>query len=145
MGGFLPSAAMSILQVGFDAAQNQQRKDLEMSTQKAQAQAQAKQIRNNLELDRQKNYQAMKRAMASQRARFGAQGLSGAGSTDAVLSGIAAEADRSNLESQILARTRLNEINNNMAFANKKAYSTLRSQHIDPPFLLLKIIYNACH
>lgn len=121
MGGFVPTAAMSALQIGFDAAQRSQRAKLEKSAQRAQAQDQVEQLRRKQEIERRQRAQDLKRAVAAQRARFGARGLPGGGSAEAVIAGLAAEAQRSDKDSRSLAGLRIGQINSDTDYAVRKS------------------------
>lgn len=120
MGGFVPTAAMSALQIGFDAAQRNQRAKVEKSAQRAHAQDQIEQLRRKQETERRQRAQDLKRAIAAQRARFGARGLPVGGSAEAVLAGLAAEAERSNTDSRALANLRIGQLNTDSNYAARK-------------------------
>lgn len=120
MGGFVPTAAMSALQIGFDAAQRNQRAKLEKSAQRAKAQDQIEQLRRKQEIERRQRAQDLKRAVAAQRARFAARGLSAGGSAGAVLAGLAAEAERSDKDSRSLAGMRIGQINSDAGYDVRK-------------------------
>ncbi len=127
MGGFVPTAAMSVLQLGAQAAQRKQdmshqiqQADLARAAQAAQARAQIEQIEQSRQANERQRQEVLKRALATQRARFGAQGLSAGGSSDAVLGGMAAEAQRENQEGRDLAQLRINQIRDQAAWQHRK-------------------------
>jgi hypothetical protein len=127
MGGFVPAAAMSVMQLGAQSAQRKQQMshqnqqaELARATQEAQARAQIEQIQQSGQTNERQRREALRRALATQRARFGAQGLGAGGSADAVLAGMAAEAQREGGEARDLAQMRINQIRNQVAWQNRK-------------------------
>ena len=115
MGGVLPTAAMSVLQMGFEAAQ----KGNQAAAQEANARGQTEQIRQTQQIEERQRRDRLRRNLATQRARFGAQGIGGGGSSQAVLAGLAAEAEQQNADSRALAATRINRINDQLAWSRK--------------------------
>ena len=75
MGGILPSAAMSALQLGLDAAQQ----NSAQAQAKAETRAQVMQIQQTQEIAAGQRRDQLRRALATQRARFGAQGIAAGG------------------------------------------------------------------
>lgn len=128
MGGFVPAAAMSIMQLGTQAAQRKQQMtqqnqqaELARAAGEAQARAQIEQIQQSRQASERERRDALRRALATQRARYGAQGIGAAGgSADAVLAGMAAEAQRQAAEARDLAETRMSQIRNQVAWQNRK-------------------------
>lgn len=127
MGGFVPAAAMSIMQLGAQAGQRKQQMthqnqqaELARASEEAQARAQIEQIQQSRQASDRERQDAVRRALAMQKARFGAQGIGAGGSADAVLAGMAAEAQREAAEARDLAAVRVNQIRNQLAWQNRK-------------------------
>jgi len=78
----LPTAAMSAMQLGMDMAQQ----NAAQAQAKAEAQAQTQQIQQTQAIQSRERQEQLRRALATQRARFGAQGIGGDGSAAAVSS-----------------------------------------------------------
>ena len=135
MGGLLPSAAMSALQLGMDAAQQQAARDAEKDDAKAQMQ-QIQQVQ--VTTDRQRRDQ-LRRALATQRARFGAQGLaSSSGSADAVLTGIQAESEREQADSQTLSGMRVGRIGDQLDWQRRRSLLAASAPPYRTAFSLLQ-------
>lgn len=83
MASLAPSMAMSAVKMGMDASQ-----------QRSALANQSDQIREAQKADQQERQRRLKRALATQRARFGAQGVSGGLSSEATLRGLVEEAKR---------------------------------------------------
>jgi len=107
MGAVGSSAAMAALQIGMNAAEQ----EAAMDARKAEAKVRASQIRQSQQVNDRERRQRLKRALASQRAQFGSRGIAQTGSANAVLGGLAAEADRQTLDAASLASARTNLIN----------------------------------
>ena len=107
MASFVPTAALTAMQISMEKSQEKAKKDAES----ANANAQSAQIRYAQQLEQSDRRDKLRRAIATQRARFGAQGLSSSGSAAAVLSGLAAEADQDAAASENLASLRLDSLN----------------------------------
>jgi hypothetical protein len=120
MGGFLPTVAMSALQLGFDAVQQKHRTDLERKAQEARAQSQIEAVQQTHEIQSRQRQEALRRALAAQRARFGSQGLGLGGSADAVLSGIVADSENAARDAKGLALQKINDINTSTLWAHRK-------------------------
>lgn len=116
MAGFVPSAAMAALQMGVTLAQQK----ASYADQKGEAKARAAQIQQAQDIDARDRQERLRRALAAQRAKFGAQGLSGSGSAYAVLEGLAAEANREQAEANALAQTRIQQLGSEFASAQRK-------------------------
>ena len=135
MGGFAPAAALSALQIGISAAQQERRADAANAAAKADAQAKVAQMRLAQAVDEREQKARLQRALATQRARLGAQGLGPGGSMDAVLAGLAKESARSALDQRRLSDLRIDQINNQVGtqrrnnlldLADSRANSALR-------------------
>lgn len=127
MGGFLPTAAMSVLQMGVQTAeqrqqaQHQQRQaEMQLAAKEAQARSDIARIQQAQQADERERRAALRRAMAEQRARFGAQGVAGGRSSGAVLAGLAAEADRERQESREQTRLRTSQIRETLDWQKRK-------------------------
>jgi hypothetical protein len=101
--------------MGFDAAQ----KSNQAAAQEADARGQTEQIRQTQQIEARQRRDRLRRTMATQRARFGAQGLAAGGSSQAVLAGLAAEAEQQSADSRTLAASRINRINNQLAWSQR--------------------------
>jgi hypothetical protein len=127
MGSFVPAAAMSVLQLGAQSAQRNlqiaqqnQQAALARAAEEAQARGQIEQIQQSAQANERQRQYAIKRALATQRARYGAQGIGAGGSADSVLAGMAAEAQRENQETRKAAQLRINQIREQGAWRNTK-------------------------
>lgn len=106
MASFVPTAALTAMQVSMEGSQAK----AQDKAMRANADAQSAQLRYAQQVDEADRRERLRRAIATQRARFGAQGLSSSGSATAVLSGLAAEADREATASANLTSLRLNAL-----------------------------------
>jgi hypothetical protein len=117
MGGILPSAAMSALQLGLDAAQQ----NSAQAEAKAEARAQERQIQQTQEIAARQRRDQLRRALATQRARFGAQGIAaGGGSAEAALGGLEAEAAREEADAQSLNELRIGRLNEQLDWQRRR-------------------------
>lgn len=117
MGGILPSAAMSALQLGLDAAQQSSAQ----AQAKAETRAQVMQIQQTQEIAARQRRDQLRRALATQRARFGAQGIAAAGgSAEAALGGLEAEAAREDADAQSLAELRIGRLNDQLDWQRRR-------------------------
>jgi hypothetical protein len=103
--------AMTAVQMGLAAAQQQ----AGLASEKADAKAQAAQIRAAQQVEERARRERLRRALAAQRARFGGQGVTGSGSANAVLQGLAAAADREAADSNLLAGIRLDRLDTRLS------------------------------
>lgn len=110
MGGFVPAAALSALQIGMSAAQQERRADAANAAAKADAKAKIAQMQMAEAADERERKTRLQRALAAQRARLGAQGLGSGGSTDAVLAGFTKESTLSALDQSKLNDLRVGHI-----------------------------------
>jgi hypothetical protein len=136
---------MSVLQLGAQSAQRnlqiaqqKQQAELARATEEAQARGQIEQIQQSARMSERERQDAIKRALATQRARYGAQGIGAGGSADAVLAGMAAEAQRETQEIRKTAQLRINQIREQGAwqhtrnlldasqFANRSAFNLVQ-------------------
>jgi hypothetical protein len=107
MGGMLPSVAMSAVQMGLETAQQNRAED----AAKQQARAQAEQLQEAQSIASQQRQDQLRRALASQRARFAAQGIApDTGSADATLGGLEADAAQADANAQSLTDLRVGNL-----------------------------------
>jgi hypothetical protein len=111
MGGFVPAAALSALQIGISTAQQERRADAANAAARADARAKVAQLQLAEAADERERKARLQRALATQRARLGAQGLGASGSTDAVLAGLTKESSLSGLDQRRLSNLRIDQIN----------------------------------
>lgn len=135
MGGFVPAAALSALQIGISAAQQERRADAANAAAKADARAKIAQMQAAQAADERERKARLQRALATQRARLGAQGLGSGGSTDALLAGLTKESKESALGQRQLNELRIDHLNaqasaqrrnNLLDLADSRANSALR-------------------
>ncbi len=111
MGGFEPaSAAMFALDM---INQQRQARARERGVQ-AQAGADITTLRHQQEIRARQRNEALKRAQATQRARFGAQGIGAGGSAQAVLDGLGAASARDAADETESLAARVADINANV-------------------------------
>lgn len=111
MGGFDPaSAAMFALNL---VNQQRQAKAQERSAQ-AQANHEISQLRQAQAIRDRQRREGLNRALATQRARFGAQGVGAGGSARAVLDGLNAESTRAGADEASGVASRVADINANV-------------------------------
>lgn len=120
MSGYEAAAVMSALSTGLSMAQQQAQSRHQAAYQRAQAQTQINQIRATQAIEERRRRDRLRRALATQRARFAAQGVGGGGSANAVLGGLAAETDREGAESRQLADMRIGAINDEVAWTRRR-------------------------
>ena len=120
MASFIPTAAMAVMQMGVDTAQRGRQARIAQSTAADQAQFQAEQIRQAQAIESEKRRRALRDALATQRARFGAQGVAVGASADAVLGGLAKEAADQERHSGALNNLRIGQIQNQAAWSGRR-------------------------
>ncbi len=116
MGGIAPTLAMSALKMGMETAQQR-------STADNQAE-QIKTARNASQLERQKR---LKRALATQRARFAAQGISSGQSSEAALRGYVDEAKREAASEEQMAELRIDRLQDQSDWSRRRNLLQLAS------------------
>lgn len=115
MGAFASSAALTALQLGLEVAQKKAAQKDAREAQKADAKAQAAQIRQAQAIDQRERRERLRRALAAQRARFGAQGLSPhGGSSAAVLSGLVSSAEAKDRGLREMTKLRLQRLDDQL-------------------------------
>lgn len=136
MGGMLPTAALSAVQFGMDMAQQKN----SQSEAKADAQAQTQQIQQQQEVQLRERREQLRRAMATQRARFGAQGLASgaAGSTESTLSGLEGEAARDEQDASSLSSLRIDRINDDLEYQQRRSLLDASSTRYRSAFSLMQ-------
>lgn len=120
MASFIPTAAMAALKMGVDAAQRGKENKAAQGAREDQARFQAEKIRQTQMIETEKRKKAVRDALATQRARFGAQGVSVGGSADAVLSGLAKAAADQERQARDLDRLRIREIENQSGWLGRR-------------------------
>ncbi len=121
MGGFVASAALSAMQYVVDEKQRSAQAKLEQAAAQSEANADAAQIQQTEAMEKADRQDRLRRALATQRARFGAQGTSSGGSSAAALAGLAAETDREDREAEEFANTRLQRVTDQLATVKRKS------------------------
>ncbi len=124
MGSFAATAAMTVLQL----AQAQQQARAQNAAAGAAAQSQIQQIRRTQEIRERERRERLRRALATQRAQFGSQGLGRGGSAEAVLKGLATDTDRAIQDNRSLNDLRIGDINR--AFDLRRRRSLLDASDI---------------
>lgn len=94
MGGFESTIALAALQTGMNLVQAKQQARAQNAAAQASAQFQMQQAQQQQAIRERERRERLRQTLASQRAQFGAQGLGGGGSADAVLKGLADETER---------------------------------------------------
>ena len=120
LASFIPTAAMAVMQMGVDAAQRGKQAKIAQSAAADLGRFQAEQIRQAQAIESEKRRRALREALATQRARFGAQGVAGGASADAVLSGLAKEAADQERQAGALNRLRIGQIENQNAWFSRR-------------------------
>ncbi len=111
MANMVPTLAMSALQYRMDSAQQKASRDVE----KTETAAQVQQLQYAQAIEDKERRGRLRRAVAAQRARFGAQGISSSGTANAVLGGLAAETDREISQQSAITQLRTNTITDDYA------------------------------
>ena len=121
MGGFATSTAFSAMQYAMDNAQSAEKAKVNAGAAAAAAQAQADQIKTAQAIDERTRQDNLERALATQRARSGAQGTSGGGSSTAALASLASDAAQDNADSIEVANQRIQKINDDYQWGQSKS------------------------
>jgi len=111
------SMAIPAMKMGLSAAQQSN----EQGAHDANSRSKIQQIQQAQKLDERRRREQLKHALAARRARFGAQGISSSGSADAVLAGLAMEAERQDAEERAAANTRINLIKDQSSYSRRKS------------------------
>lgn len=111
MASVVPTVAMSALQYGMDSSQSKATK----KAQEAETAAQINQLQQTQQLEDRARRERLRRAVAAQRARFGAQGIASSGTANAVLSGLAAETDEQIATAGATTSLRVNKLNDDLS------------------------------
>ncbi len=106
MASVLPTVAMTALQYGIDSAQQKASK----AARTSETASSINQLRVSQQIENKERRDRLRRAVAAQRARFGAQGIAASGTAQAVLGGLAAETDQEIAASGLKAALRVNKI-----------------------------------
>ncbi|MEK7244437.1 MAG: hypothetical protein AAB223_00265 [Pseudomonadota bacterium] len=108
MGGFAPQAIMTVIGLGLNAIQTQRQAKAGRAQVETEAAANAADVETQRAAAEREREERLRRALATQRARFAAQGLDPAqGSAAAVLGGLVAEAEREAEEDREQVNSRL--------------------------------------
>lgn len=135
MGGMLPTAAMSALQFGMDMAQQ----NASQAEAKADARAQTQQIQQQQEVQSRERRDQLRRALATQRARFGAQGIAaGGGSVEAALGGLEAEAARDEQAASSAGAMRIDRIDDQLDWQRRRNLLDASSPRYRSAFSLMQ-------
>lgn len=121
MGGFVTSTAFSAMQYAMDNAQSKSEANTESAIAAADAQSKANQIKSELEVDERNRQETLKRALATQRARSGAQGTSGGGSSTAALAALASDTAQESSDARNLANQQIQRINEEYSWGQSKS------------------------
>jgi hypothetical protein len=121
MGGFATSAALSAMQYAVDSSQRKAEAKLERQQSQAEAQSQAAQIEQAKAIDQQDRQERLRRSLATQRARFGAQGIAGGGSSEAALVGLAAEADREAEQDDKVSALKMQRVDQQLSYGRSRS------------------------
>lgn len=121
MGGFATSTAFSAMQYAMDNAQSKEKAKVNAASAAAAAQSQADQIKTSQQIEERTRQDNLERQLASSRARFGAQGTSGGGSSTAALATLAGDAAQESADSVELANQRIQRINDEYRWGQSKS------------------------
>jgi len=116
MGSFALTAATTALQL---VRQRQQAK-AQNAAASAAAQSQIQQINQAQAIRERQRREQLRRGLATQRARFAAQGLGRGGSAGAVLKGLAMETDQATNDDRSLNSLRIGDISNTLDLRRRK-------------------------
>ena len=111
------SMAIPAMKMGLTAAQQSN----EQAARDASTRSKIEQIQQAQKLDERRRREQLRHALAARRARFGAQGISSSGSADAVLAGLAMEAERQDSEERSLASKRINLLKDQSSYSRRKS------------------------
>lgn len=134
MGGFVPAAALSALQMGMTAAQQERQADAAHDAAKADAQARIAQMRLVEAADDRARREKLRKALAGQKASFAAQGLGSGGSAGAVLAGLAKEATLGAAENQQLNASRIDQVQQQLVAQRRKSLLDLSDYRAQAAF-----------
>lgn len=138
MGGFVPAAALSAVQMGITAAQQERQADAAHAAAKADAKSKIAQINAAQAADERLRNERLRRAQASQRAQFGARGIGSGGSAQAVLAGLSKEAALTAAEQSRLGALRTGQINDQLDWQRRKNLLDLSDYNSTAAFNFLK-------
>lgn len=94
MGGFTEAAALFALKTGIELVQAKQQARTQNAAAESAAQFQRQQAEQAQAIRERDRRERLRRVLASQRAQFGAQGIGGGGSAEAVLKGLTNDNER---------------------------------------------------
>jgi multidrug efflux pump subunit AcrA (membrane-fusion protein) len=116
MGAFASSAALSALQLGMQVVQRKSAQD----AAEADAKSQSAQIRQSQAIVQREQLDRLRRAIAAQRARFGAQGVGQGGSSAAVISGLISDVEAERKDYDRLTKLRLNRLDDQLEWGARR-------------------------
>ena len=135
MGGMLPTAAMTAVQFGMDMAQQK----AAQAEAKVDARAQTQQVQQQQEIQSRERRDQLRRALATQRARFGAQGIAaGGGSAEAALGGLEAEAARDEQDAASVGSMRISRIDDELSSQRRRNLLDASSSRYRSAFSLMQ-------
>lgn len=138
MGGFVPAAALSAVQMGITAAQQERQADAAQAAAKAEAKSKIAQINAAQAAEDRLRNERLRRAQASQRARFGAAGIASGGSAQAVLAGLSKEAALTAADQSRLNALRIGQINQQLDWQRRRNLLDLSDYKSTAAFDLMK-------
>ncbi|MBL8659856.1 MAG: hypothetical protein JNM75_08890 [Rhodospirillales bacterium] len=138
MGGFVPAAALSAVQMSISAAQQERQADAARGAAKAEARSKIAQINAAKAAEDRLRNERLRRAQASQRAQFGSAGIASGGSAQAVLAGLSKEAALTAAEQNRLNALRIGQINQQLDWQRRKNLLELSNYKSTAAFDLMK-------
>ncbi len=110
MASFAPAAIMTALEL----VQNNRKRKAEQSALNADAEMRIGQIGQSQEIETRRRRERLKETLATQRARFGAQGIGNGGSAQALLQGLVSRADNEEADAVKTDNRAIGRINENL-------------------------------
>jgi len=131
------TAASMALQMGMEYLSNSQNAKTSNRVAQAKADAQTASIKRATEIEERRKREALKRITATQRARFGAQGVGGrGGSADSVLGGFARNYENDIADSRLLADGQIRGLQSTVG-------ATQRANLLDASTATRRFVYSA--
>ncbi len=107
MASFAPAAIMTALEL----VQNKQKQKAAQSAMNANAEMRIGQIRQSQEIEARRRRERLKEALATQRVRFGAQGIGKGGSAQALLQGLVSRTSKEDADAFKMGDMGISRIN----------------------------------
>jgi len=121
MSGTEALLAIAAASTAFDVQQTYRQTKAANKAAQAQADAEARQMREKLAIEERRRKEGLKRDLATQRARFGASGVGGAGgSSEALLQGLSNQTDRELADSRRLNLLQTQDLYTNLAHTKRR-------------------------